>query len=221
MPHGEAGRTAPGRTPGAQATVPPLVVPLPRPTAAGSPPRTVPVPDPAVPRGAPPVVPRGPKPVPSGPPPTHGVQGAAPMGGPTAGERAEDAGQEAAAAGPRDISELLALALDAYRRAAAGSEGAVPGAPGREADVGELIAQALVAVAPRTEEAKEEPSERVDSWGQDTGRGVPEAQVQAMGSGVLEPSGERAKEEGVENWMWEWRDWRQVAPAEPCPAGLA
>ena len=42
-----------------------------------------------------------------------------------------------------------------------------------------------------------------------------------MGSGVVEPSGERAKEEGVEDRMWEWRDWRQVAPGEPCPAGLA
>ena len=42
-----------------------------------------------------------------------------------------------------------------------------------------------------------------------------------MGSGVVEPSGERDKEEGVEDWMWEWREWRQVAPGEPCPAGIA
>ena len=222
MPQGEAGGTAPGGTPGAQATAPPLAVPLPRPTAAGSPPRTVPVPDPAVPRRAPPVVPRGPEPVvPSGPPPTHGVQGAAPMGGPTAGERAGDAAQEAAAAGPRDISELLAQTLDAYRRAAAGSDGAAPAAPGREANVGELIAQALAAVAPRAEGAKEEPPERIASGGQDAGRGVPEAQAPEMGGGVVEPSGERAKGEGVEDWMWEWRGWRRVAPGEPCPAGLA
>ena len=160
-------------------------------------------------------------PVPSGPPPTHGVRGATPMGGPTAGVRAADAAQEAAAAGPGDINELLAQALDAYRREAAGSEGAAPAAPGREADVGELIAQALAAVAPRTEGANEELSERADSGGQDTGRGVQEAHAQAMGSGVVEPSGERAKVEGVEDWMWEWRDWRQVAPGEPCPAGLA
>ena len=217
MPQGEAERNAPGGTLGAQATAPPLAVPLPRPTAAGSPPRRVSVPDPAVPRGALPVVPTRPRPLPSGPPPTHGGQGAAPMGGPTAGERAEDAAQEAAAAGPRDMSELLAQALDAYRRAAAGSEGAAPAAPGGEADVDELIAQALAAVAPRKEGAQEEPSERVDSGGQDTGRGVPEA----MGSGVLEPSRESAKEEGVEDWMWEWQDWRQVAPGKPCPAGLA
>ena len=163
MPQGQAGRTAPCGTPEAQATGPSLAVPLPRPTAAGSPPRTSPFPDPAVPRGAPPVVPGGPKPVPSGPPPTHGVQGAAPMGGPTVGELPEDAAQEAAAAGPRDISELPPQALDAYRRAAAESEGAAPAAPGGGADVGKLIAQALAAVAPRTEEAKEEPSERVDS----------------------------------------------------------
>ena len=143
------------------------------------------------------------------------------MGAPTAGVQSADAAQEAAAAGPRDISELLAQALDAYRREAAGSEGATQAAPGSEADVGELIAQALAAVAPRTEEANEEPSEKADSGGQDTGRGVQEAQAQAMGSGVVDPSGERAKVEGVEDWMWEWRDWRQVAPGEPCPAGLA
>ena len=219
VPPGEAGRTAPGGTPGAQATAPPLAVPLPGPTAAGSPPRTVPVPEPAVPRGAPPVVPRGPEQVaPSGPPPTHGVQGAAPMGGPTAGERAGDAAQEAAAAAPRNISELLAQALDAYRRAAAESDGAAPEAPGREADVGELIAQALAVVAPRAEGAKEKPSERVASGGQDAGRGEPEARAPAMGGRVVAPSGERAKGEGVEDWMWEWREWRQVAPGEPCPA---
>ena len=79
-------------------------------------------------------------PVPSGPPPTHGVQDATPMGGPTAGVQAADAAKEVAAASPRHISELLAQALDAYRREAAGSEGAAPAAPGREADVGELIA---------------------------------------------------------------------------------
>ena len=36
----------------------------------------------------------------------------------------------------------------------------------------------------------------------------------------MEPSGERAKVEGVEEWMWEWRKWRQVARGEPRPAGL-
>ena len=159
-------------------------------------------------------------PVPGGPPPTHGVQDAPPMGGLTAEVQAANAAQEAAAAGPRDISELLAQALDAYRREAAGDEGAAQAAPGSEADVGELIAQALAAVAPRTEEAKEEPSEGADSGGRGTGRGVQETQAQAMGSGVVEPSGERAKVEGVEDWMWEWREWRQVAPGEPCPAGL-
>ena len=37
----------------------------------------------------------------------------------------------------------------------------------------------------------------------------------------MEPSGRRANGEGVEDWTWEWREWRQVAPGEPCPAGLA
>ena len=138
-------------------------------------------------------------PVPGGPPPTHGVQDAPPMGGPTAEVQAANAAQEAAAAGPRDIGELLAQALDAYRREAAGGEGAAQAAPGSEADVGELIAQALAAVAPRTEEAKKEPSEGADSGGQGTERGVQETQAQAMDRGVVEPSGERAKFEGVED----------------------
>ena len=213
MPPGEARRM------GAPAAAPPLAVPQPGLTAAGSPPRTVQVPDPAVPRGAPPVVPTEPEPVVlgGGPPPTRGMQGAAPMGRPTAGERAGDAAQEAAVDGPRDISELLAQALEAYRRTAAGSDGAAP----EGADAGELIAQALAAVALRTEGAKEKPSEAVSSGGQDAGRGVPEAQTPAEGGGVVEPSGRRAKGEGLEDWMWEWREWRQVASGEPCPAGLA
>ena len=79
------------------------------------------------------------------------------MGGPTAGEKAEDAAQEAAAAGPRDISELLAQALDAYRPTAARGDGAALEAPGRGANAGELIAQALAAVAPRAEGTGEKP----------------------------------------------------------------
>ena len=75
-------------------------------------------------------------PVPSGPPQTHGVQDATPMGELTAGVQAANAAQEAAAAGPQDISELLAQALDAYWREAAGSEGATKAAPGSEVDVG-------------------------------------------------------------------------------------
>ena len=159
-------------------------------------------------------------PVPGGPPPAHGVQDAPPMGGPMAEVHAAHATQEAAEASPRDISELLAQALDAYRREAAGGEGAAQAAPGSEADVGDLIAQALAAVTPRTEEAKEEPSEGADSGGQGRERGVRETQARATDSGVVEPSGERAKVEGVEDRMWEWREWRQVAPGEPCPAGL-
>ena len=217
VPPGEAGRM------GAPAAARPLAVPKPGHTAAGSPPRTVPVPDLAVPRGAPPVVPTGPEPVvPSGgPPPTQGMQGASPMGRPTAGEQAGDPAQEAAAAGPQDISELLAQAPEAYRRTATGGDGAAPEARRRGADAGELITQALAAVAPRAEEAKEKPSEVVGSGGQDAGRGVPEAQAPAEGGGVVEPSGRCAKGEGVEDWMWEWRKWRQVAPGEPRLAGLA
>ena len=137
------------------------------------------------------------------------------MWGPTAEVQTTHATQEA-----RDISELLAQALDAYRREAAGGEGAAQAAPGSEANVNELIAQALAAVTPRTEGANEEPSEGTGSGGQGTKRGVQETQARATDSGAVEPSGERAKVVGVEDWMWEWREWRQVAPGEPCPAGL-
>ena len=209
----------PGEARGMGAPAPPLAVPQPEFPAAGSPPRTVQMPDPAVPREAPPVVPTDPEPVVPGGglPPSRGMQGAAPMGRTTAGERAGDAAQEAAVAGPRDISELLAQALEEYRRTAVRSGGAAP----EGADAGELIAQALAAVAPRTEGAKETPTEAVSSGGQGAGRGVPKAQTPAEGGGVVEPSGGRAKGEEVEGWMWEWREWRQVAPGEPCPAGLA
>ena len=89
------------------------------------------------------------------------------------------------------------------------------------ADAGELIAQALAAVALRAEGAKEKPSEVVAPGGRNAGRGLQEAQTPAEGGGVVEPSGRRVKEGGVEDWMWEWREWRQVVPGEPCPAGLA
>ena len=134
--------------------------------------------------------------------------------------QAAPAAQDAAAARPRDISELLAQALDTYRREVAGGEGAAQAAPGKEGDVGELIAQALAAVTPRAEEAKEEVSEEAGSGGEGTERGVTETQERAADDGAVEPSGEHAEVEGVEDWMWEWREWRQVAPGEPCPAGL-
>ena len=211
MPPGEARRM------GAPAAAPPLAVPQPEFPAAGSPPRTVQMPSRAA--RSPPVVPTDPKPVVQGGglPPAHGMQGAAPMGRTTAREREGDAAQEAAVAGPRDISKLLAQALEEYRRIAARSGGAAP----EGADAGELIAQALAAVAPRTEGAKETSTEAVSSGGQDAGRGVPKAHTPAEGGGVVEPIGGRAKGEGVEDWMWEWREWRQVAPGVPCPAGLA
>ena len=157
MPPGEAGRR------GAPAAAPPLVVPQQGHTTAGSPPQTVPVLDPSVPRGAPPLVLTGPEPVVpgGGAPLTRGMQGAATMGRPTAGEQAGDAAQEAAVAVPRDISELLAQALEAYRRTGAGSDGAAPEGPGRGAEAGERIAQALAAVPPRAEGAKEKPVEVV------------------------------------------------------------
>ena len=136
--------------------------------------------------------------VPGGPPPVHGVQDAPPTGLP-AEVQAARAAQEADAARPRGISKLLTQALDAYRREAAGGEGAAQAAPENEADVGELIAQALAAVNPRTEEAKEELSEEAGSGEQGTERGVTETQARATDDGAAELSGERAKVEGVED----------------------
>ena len=159
-------------------------------------------------------------PVLGGPAPAHRVQDAPPIGGLTAEVQAAHATHEAAAVRPRDIGELLAQALDVYQQEAAGGEGAAQVVPGSEADVGELIAQALAAVTPRTEEANEEPSEGADSEGQGTERGVQETQARATDSGAVEPSGERAKVEGVGDWMCEWQERLQVAPGEPCPAGL-
>ena len=159
-------------------------------------------------------------PVLAGPPPAHGVQDAPPMRGLPAEVQAAPAAQDAAAAPPPDISELLAHALDTYRREVAGGEGAVQAAAGKEADVGELIAQALADVTPRAEEAKEERSQEAGSEGSGTKRGVTEMEERAAGNGAVEPSGERAEVEGMEDWMWEWREWRKVAPGEPCPAGL-
>ena len=109
--------------------------------------------------------------VPGGLPPAHGVQDAPPMGGLLAEVQAAPAAREAAAARPRDISELLAQALDTYRREVAGGEGGAQAAQGNEADVGELIARALATVTPRTEEATEELSEEASS-----GERVPSAE---------------------------------------------
>ena len=224
VPQGAAGGMTPVGTTGGQTTGPPLEVPLAGPAVAGTPPQATLAPErkagSAMPQGAPLVVPGGPMPVPGGPPRAHGVQDAPPMGGLPAEVQAAPAAQEGAAARPRDISKLLAQALDTYRQEAAGGGGAAQAATGSEADVGELMAQALAAVTPRTEEAKEELSQEAGSGGQGTERGVTETQARATDDGAVEPSGERAKVEGVEDWMWEWRERRQVAPGEPCPAGL-
>ena len=107
---------------------------------------------PAKPTGAPPA------PAVSGVPMTRGlvpVYGAKPasvecrdapfMKGLPAAVQAVPLAQGLAVAGPPDFSKLLALALETYRRAAAGGEQAEPPATGTEAEVGELIAQALAA----------------------------------------------------------------------------
>ena len=42
----------------------------------------------------------------------------------------------------------------------------------------------------------------------------------AIDQGAVAPCGGRTEAEGVENWMWEWREWRKVPRGEPCLAGL-
>ena len=120
-------------------------------------------------------------PVQGGLPATHRAQDAPPVAGPTAEVQAAIAAQDAAATGPRDTSELLAQALDAYRREAAGGEGAAHATPGIEADVGDLIVHALAAVAPGTEGATEKPSEEANSKGLGAGRIVEETQAEGDG----------------------------------------
>ena len=151
-------------------------------------------------------------------------------GGP-AEVQAAPVAQEAAVVRPLDISELRAQALDTYRREVAGGEWAAHAASGMEADVGELIAQALAANRPRVdvsapdvttsvEEAKEELSGEAASEGPSTERGVAGMQERVADDGRVESRGERAEVEGVEDSMWEWRELRKLAPGEPCPAGL-
>ena len=94
-------------------------------------------------------------------------------------------------------------------------------ASGMEADVGELIAQALAAsrprgevstpdVATRAEEAREELSGEADSEGPSTWRGMAGIQERAADEGASR--GERVEVEGVEGWMWYRREWREVCP---------
>ena len=72
-------------------------------------------------------------------------RGAPPMKGLPAAVQAMPVAQGAAVAGPPNISELLAQALEMYQREAAGGAQAEPAATGADTDVGELIAQALAA----------------------------------------------------------------------------
>ena len=64
------------------------------------------------------------------------------MRGLPAAVQAAHVAQEAAVVRPPDISELVAQALDTYRREVAGGEWAALAASRMEADLGELIAQA-------------------------------------------------------------------------------
>ena len=179
-------------------------------------------------------------PVTSGLAPAYGATPAAPAecrdtprvrGLPAAVEAALVA-QGAAVVGPPDISELLAQALETYRREVAGGEWAAPAATGTDADVGELIVHALAAsrvlstpdVAMGAEEAVggrvelRQPRE-VDCGRTSAERSMERVQEGAVDLGAVAPCGGRTEVEGVEEWMWEWREWRKVAPRDPCPAG--
>ena len=58
------------------------------------------------------------------------------------------------------------------------------------------------------------------SEGPSTGWGVAGMQERVAEEGAMVSRGERTEVEGVEDWMWEWKEWCQMAPGEPCPAGL-
>ena len=80
-------------------------------------------------------------------------------------------------------------------------------------------------VATGAEEAVEERVELRQPREVDTGRTSAERSVErvregAMDQGAVAPCGGRTEVGGVEEWMWEWREWRKVARGEPCPAGL-
>ena len=142
----------------------------------------------------------------------------------------------AAVARPPDISELLAQAVETYRREAAGGAQAEPAATGTHTDVGVVFAQALAAsrqqgvvstpdVATVTVEGVGERVELrqpkdVDAGRTSAERSVEQMQEGAMDQGAVAPCGGRTEVEGVEEWMWEWREWLNVAPGEPCPAGV-
>ena len=146
--------------------------------------------------------------MPSGPAPAYGVPDTPPMRGLPAEAQAAPVAQQEAVASPPDISELLAQALDTYRREVAGGERAAPAASGMEADIDELTAQALAASRPRgdvstpdvtmrTKEAKKELSGEAGSEGPSTGRGVAGTQERVAHGGAVESPGEPAE---VEKW---------------------
>ena len=138
--------------------------------------------------------------------------------------------------GPRDISELLAPALETYLWEVADGEWAPPAATRTDADVGELIAHPPAASRPKgvvstpdvatgAEEAVEGRVELRQPREVDTGRTGAERimerlQEGAMDQGAVAPCGGRMEVEGVEEWNSEWMKWRKVAPGEPCVAGL-
>ena len=80
-------------------------------------------------------------------------------------------------------------------------------------------------VATVAEEAVGEPVELGQPRDVDTGRTSAERSVERMQDGAVDqraaaPCGGRTEGEEVEEWMWNWTEWRRVAPGEPCPAGM-
>ena len=61
-------------------------------------------------------------------------------------------------------------------------------------------------VTTRAQEAKEELSGEARWEGPSTGGGVTGMQERVADDGAVEPRGERAEVEGVEDSIWEWRE---------------
>ena len=175
-------------------------------------------------------------------------RGAPHMTGLPAAVQAKPAAEGAAAASLPDISGLLEQALAKCRQEAASSGQMEPAAAGVDtaghSGISVLIEQALAAgrqqemvsaqgVATIAGEAAGgeiglDQSIDVDagrtSADRNTDQMQEEAAVRAAEGGAsqeaMAPYRGRTVVEGVEGWMWEWREWHEVVPREPCPAGL-
>ena len=115
-------------------------------------------------------------------------------------------------AGHSDISVLIEQALAACRhQEAVGEQGVAPEV--EEAASGEIGRDESIAVNARRTSADR------DAHPMQEDAVVRAAKVWVSQEAVAQYGGRMAVE-GVEEWMWEWREWRVVVPRKACPDGL-